>query len=443
MRVDTPWRSREMRTHQSSGEGPASIRYIQRKSARRQNGRGMTRVAYLVGTKAKTAARRAKLGVTLLVVLGFAAQGSAHAQSLSGSTKTGETGGLANPSAWKVVPSANASPGNNLLTAVASVSAGDVWAVGSADDARGNSQPLREHWNGSAWTVVAGPNNFDVLKGVAAVSPGVVWAVGQGLDGAAIERWNGLAWRAVKNPAAGPQTTLNGVATAPSGDVWAVGTDFHTGTARTFIEHRDVNTTRWSVVPSPNASAQNNLLVAVAAVSASNVWAVGDFQNDQNVFQTLIEHWDGTAWRIVHSPSGSGIQAGLLSVAALSGTNVWAAGNSGTATLIEHWDGTRWTVVPSPTPDGTSFNPVFGLAPVSGHNIWAVGQTQNGTSGTPATLIEHWNGASWNLVASPSPGTQATLMGAAADRSSGHAWAVGNFTHPVTGAQRTLTEFNP
>ena len=384
MRVNTPWRSREMRTHRITREGPTSIPgYIQRKYAGRQNRRDMTRVRYLVGNGANTASRRAGLGVTLLVVLGFAAQGSAQAQSLSGSTKAAVTGGRANPSAWKVVPSANASPGNNLLNAVASVSAGDVWAVGSADDARGNSQPLREHWNGSAWTVVAGPNNFDVLRGVAAVSPGVVWAVGQGLAGAAIERWNGLAWSAVKNPAAGPQTTLNGVANAPSGDVWAVGTDFHTGTARTFIEHRDVNTTRWSVVPSPNASARNNLLVAVAAISASNVWAVGDFQNDQNVFQALIEHWDGTAWRIVHSPSGAGIQAGLLSVAALSSTNVWAAGNSGTATLIEHWDGTRWTVVPSPTPDGTSFNPVFGLAAVSGHNIWAVGQTQNGTSGTP------------------------------------------------------------
>jgi hypothetical protein len=367
------------------------------------------------------------LAASLLVILGFAAQGSAQAQPLA-------------PSAWTVIPSPNASPGNNLLSAVASVSAGDVWAVGSADDGNGNTQPLREHWNGSAWTIVAGPNNFDVLNGVAAASTEAVWAVGQRFGTAVIEHWNGHTWSAAETPA-GSGTTLNGVSAVSSRDVWAVGSATPTGAAQTFIEHFDGHT--WSVVPSPNAGAGNNLLVAVAAVSTNDVWAVGDFQTDRNVFRTLTEHWDGKTWRIVASPSGAGVQAGLLSVAALSSTNVWAGGDSGAATLIEHWTGTHWTVVSSPTPSGTQFNPVFGLAPVSASNIWAVGQTQNATSGSPATLIEHWNGTSWSLVASPSPGSQATLSGAAADRTSGQAWAVGNFTDPVTGAQQTLTEFNP
>lgn len=400
----------------------------------------MPRFLYLVVWGVKTASRPAILAASLLVTLGFAAQGSAQAQPLAGSTNTAGQGSVAiDPSAWNVAPSPNASPGNNLLNAVTSVSAGDVWAVGSADDANGNSQPLREHWNGSAWTVIPGPNNFVVLKGVAAASTDAVWAVGQGFGRAAIERWNGHTWNEAADPAAGPGTTLNGVAAVSSRDVWAVGSATPSGSAQTFIEHFNGQT--WSVVPSPDA--RNNLLVAVAAVSPRDVWAVGDFQNDQNLFQPLIEHWDGTAWRIVASPSGAGVQAGLLSVAALSGTNVWAGGNSGPGTLIEHWNGTQWTVTPSPTPPGTLFNPVFGLAPVSAGNIWAVGQTQNGTSGSPTTLIEHWNGTSWNLVASPSPGSQAALTGAAADRSSGQAWAVGNFTDPVSGAQRTLTEFHP
>jgi hypothetical protein len=387
------------------------------------------RFLYLIGCGAKIASRPALLAASLLVILGFAAQGSAQAQPLAGSAP------------WTVVPSPDASPGNNLLSAVASVSAGDVWAVGSADDGNGNTQPLREHWNGSAWTVVPGPNNFDVLNGVAAASTGSVWAVGQRFGGAVIEHWNGHTWNGTDNPAAGPGTTLNGVAAVSSSDVWAVGTATPSFSAQTFIEHFNGHT--WSVVPSPNTSGRNNILVAVAAISASDVWAVGDFQNDQNVFRTLIEHWDGTAWHIVPSPNGAGVQAGLLSVAALSSTDVWVGGNSGPATLIEHWNGTHWTVVPSPTPPGTLFNPVSGLAPVSTSNVWAVGQTQNGTSGSPSTLIEHWNGTSWSLVASPSPGSQAVLTGAAADRSSGQAWAVGNFTDPVTGVQHTLTEFNP
>jgi hypothetical protein len=394
------------------------------------------------GSGASSASRWVMLAAAVLATFGFAVPGSAHAQSLPGSSNAAELGEIPSfSSAWIGVTSPDASAGNNLLSGVATVSSGDVWAVGSAEDVNGNAQPLREHWNGAAWTIVAGPNNFDVLNGVAAASTNAVWAVGQGLDGAAIERWNGLVWRKAKNPVAGPGTTLNGVAAASPGDVWAVGEATATGTAQTFIEHLTGH--HWTVVPSPDAGDRNNLLIAVAAVSATDVWAAGDFQNDQNVFQTLIEHWDGMAWSIVPSPSGPGVQAGLLSVAALSRTNVWAAGDSGSATLIEHWDGSDWTVVPSPTPPGTLFNPVFGVAPVSARSIWAVGQTQNGTTGSPTTLIEHWNGRSWSLVPSPSPGSQATLTAAAADRTSGQAWAVGNSTDPGTGAQRTLTEFNP
>ncbi|MEA2147158.1 MAG: hypothetical protein QOG59_2745 [Solirubrobacteraceae bacterium] len=368
------------------------------------------------------------LTLSLVFIFGFGALGSAQAQPLPSA-------------AWSVVPSPKASAGNNLLNSVASVSAGDVWSVGSADDANGNSHPLREHWNGTAWTIVPGPTGFGVLKGVAAASSDAVWAVGQDFGGGMIEHWNGTAWSDVPNPGAGPGTTLNGVAAVSSKDVWTVGEATATGTARTLIEHFDGNA--WTVVPSPNASDRNNLLIAITAVSASDVWAVGDFQNGQNVFRTLIEHWDGTAWHIVPSPNGAGVQAGLLSVTALSATNVWAAGDTGASTLVEHWNGTSWTVVPSPTPTGTQFNPLFGLAAVSERNIWAVGQTQNATTGSPTTLIEHWNGTTWTITPSPNPGSQATLTAAAADRSTGQTWAVGNFTEPFTGTQHPLTEFNP
>jgi len=100
-------------------------------------------------------------------------------------------------------------------------------------------------------------------------------------------------------------------------------------------------------------------------------------------------------------------------------------------------------VVPSPSPAGTLANPLFGVAAVSATDIWAVGQSQNGTSGIPSTLIEHWDGTSWSIVASPSPGSAATLSGAAADPASGQAWAVGNLRPTGGGATQTLTEFNP
>ena len=72
------------------------------------------------------------------------------------------------------------------------------------------------------------------------------------------------------------------------------------------------------------------------------MWAVGD----------LIEHWDGSPWRIAD-------QAPPLSyLAAVSGTSpsdVWAVGQSLVGRshhpLTEHYNGVHWTVVSSRSPD--------------------------------------------------------------------------------------------
>src|SRR5262249_31150354 len=66
-------------------------------------------------------------------------------------------GALPRTAPWTRATSPNASRANNQLTAVASITASDVWAVGSAENSLGNDQPLAEHWNGTAWAVVATP----------------------------------------------------------------------------------------------------------------------------------------------------------------------------------------------------------------------------------------------------------------------------------------------
>src|SRR5437870_1615133 len=55
----------------------------------------------------------------------------------------------------------------------------------------------------------------------------------------------------------------------------------------------------WSVVDSPNPSADgNNDLIAVAARAPDDVWAVGAY-HIPDVDMTLVEHWDGATWRVV------------------------------------------------------------------------------------------------------------------------------------------------
>jgi hypothetical protein len=167
----------------------------------------------------------------------------------------------------------------------------------------------------------------------------------------------------------------------------------------------------------------------VAATSTSNAWAVGFYFTSTGRQKTIVDHWNGTAWRRVTSPNRSGDNNLVgVGVAVTSSTNAWAVGASLSVrrTLIEHWNGTAWTIVPSPSRGGPALS---GVAATSRHNAWAVGSYFNGTA--DQTLIEHWNGTDWQRVRSPNPGGAAngnSLAGVSAT-SRGNAWAVGFYSN--------------
>src|SRR5579872_335860 len=102
-------------------------------------------------------------------------------------------------------------------------------------------------------------------------------------------------------------------------------------------------------------------------------------------------------WNVVPSPNGNLIPSGLGGgVAAVSASDVWAVGSSGSQassgqTLIERWNGASWSVVTSPNP-GSMYNILSGVAAVSASDVWAVGYYVNSSQVTQ-TLVEHWNGA--------------------------------------------------
>lgn len=85
---------------------------------------------------------------------------------------------------------------------------------------------------------------------------------------------------------------------------------------------------------SPNPGSYGNQLLGVAAASASDAWAVGDYADTGGSQQTLIGHLDETAWRQVSSPDpgGSANDNELSGVAASSATNIWAVGDYSTGT---------------------------------------------------------------------------------------------------------------
>src|SRR5215467_9326066 len=56
--------------------------------------------------------------------------------------------------------------------------------------------------------------------------------------------------------------------------------------------------------------------------------------------------------------------------------------------------------VPSPNA-GSGANALFGVSAIASNDVWAVGEFSSVSAGQ--TLVEHWNGVSWSVVASPSP----------------------------------------
>src|SRR5258708_104279 len=99
------------------------------------------------------------------------------------------------------------------------------------------------------------------------------------------------------------------------------------------------------ILPSPNPGSSEDNLRGVVTFSNKNVWAVGQYNDNQdNAEKTLVEHWDGKNWAVVPSPNVGPSFNFLYGVAANSPTDIWAVGyyylSKGGRTLIEHWNGT-------------------------------------------------------------------------------------------------------
>lgn len=296
---------------------------------------------------------------------------------------------------WKVVPSPNVNNSvTDSLSGVTAIAANNVWAVGSYNDVSNNQLTLIEHWNGSTWSIVSSPNVASVgngLSSISAISATDIWAVGtlSGNSGVQtlFEHWDGTNWSINSSQGTG---YLTGVAAIASNNVWAVGSVSGPNLIQTLVEHW--NGTAWSVVPSASPAPLINTLNGVAAISANNVWAAGDGTNSpapSAEFTPIIEHWNGASWSVVTSPM-AGTSDFINGIAAVSASNMWVVGDYRTGTdpqgpyftLIEHWNGTKWSVVKSPSP-GSMASDLTAVAHVPAtHSVWSVGFTQGSISQT-------------------------------------------------------------
>ncbi len=274
--------------------------------------------------------------------------------------------------------------------AVSGTAARDVWAVGPSEELRPGSETIIQHWDGTTWTRLPSPNGatgpgaVNELYGVAAISPEDAWAVGQYVQNLPVS------------------------SSSPS---------------RILIEHWDG--TRWSLIPAPNPSNEENRLNAVAAAGRDDVWAVGHSVVGTRS-TTLVEHWDGTRWSVIPTPNlmtkDSG--ASLDAIAVISAEDIWAVGSQPSGMLIEHWDGSVWSVVEAPQPADHGF--LTGVDASGPDDVWAVGWTtsSDGNEATPP-VIEHYDGAGWQLVELPSAPARFVVPLAVAAVSPNDVWVTG------------------
>jgi hypothetical protein len=172
------------------------------------------------------------------------------------------------------------------------------------------------------------------------------------------------------------------------------------------------------------------LLEGIAAGSAADAWAVGlacRHGCGAGGDSALVEHWNGASWTRVPSPS-AGLNNALEGVTVVSATDAWAVGasqrrgNAAVSTLIEHWNGATWSRVPSPSPDHTasSLNVLRSVTAAGADDAWA-GGVACGTSACRDLLL-HWNGVRWSRA--PFAPVNQEITGLAAV-SAGNAWATG------------------
>ena len=204
---------------------------------------------------------------------------------------------------------------------------------------------------------------------------------------------------------------LEGISCSSVSSCMAVGSHYHGSSAnQTLVESWDG--ANWSIVTSPNQGSNFNTLYGVSCFSPTSCTAVGTFNNG-TFNQTLIESWDGANWSIVadtpNQPNGANV---LYAVSCSSATSCTAVGNyydtsaSTPKTLIESWNGGSWSIVPSPSP-GSSNNDLSGVSCTSSSNCTAVGYFTNSTDNT---LVESWNGSEWVVVPSPNLGSSANQL---------------------------------
>src|SRR6266568_2956678 len=189
----------------------------------------------------------------------------------------------------------------------------------------------------------------------------------------------------------------------------------------------------WSALGSGMGGGLPSTYVFALAVSGTDLYAAGNFTNAGGSAANNIAKWDGSNW----SALGSGFNGGAA-VLALSGSDLYAGGsftNAGgnTANHIAKWNGSSWSTL------GSGMNDVVRVLAVSGSDLYAGGNFTN-AGGSAATNIAKWDGSSWSALGSGMDGDYPYVRALAV--SGGDLYAGGYFTTAGGSAANSIAKWN-
>jgi hypothetical protein len=312
---------------------------------------------------------------------------------------------------WTLVDTPAKRQSTAELTGVDALSGKDVRMVGT-ESLTGQSRLTR--WDGRSITDTTQLPTMSVLPlqsgGSSYSSAGEGWTFSSTGPVQTVQRWHDGRWTMMPLPVAPDpvHTTLALLDVDPlsATDAWAVGGTYKAGAGivgnssplGALIEHWDGGS--WQIVPNPAADTPDTVLSAVAARSATDIWAVG-YQAVGTGYGTFTEHYDGTSWTVVASPEGTGrssfrdVSVGTDGAVYAVGSQLLAGSTTAATPLAARWDGEAWQLMDLPDLGNGRMNAVYAA---NASSVWALVEVPDGVH-----TFAHWDGSAWTMVEAPGP----------------------------------------
>ncbi|HYP22453.1 MAG TPA: hypothetical protein VEV43_02670, partial [Actinomycetota bacterium] len=152
-------------------------------------------------------------------------------------------------------------------------------------------------------------------------------------------------------------------------------------------------------------------------------WAVGE--RGQTKVKTIVQRYDGTSWRMRPSLNPSADRNVLYGVDVAPSGDVYAAGTRFNAkrrfrTMVHHYDGTAWKMVAGRYP-----GVLWDVDVVAEDDVWAVGTKS--VDGRGRAFAVHFDGTGWTEVPTPSPGDGFSVFYGVSGSAPDDVWAVGEW----------------